>query len=301
MLPHLRRPTVVELYAAAIVVVLAGSVAGAALTSRASDWRPLWALALLAGLAIGADAFTIRVGHMQLSGSFIALVLVMVVLGPAPATVIGLLTLLVNAMRTRRRREWLPGLTDIATYAVFPLAGGLLARALLANGLHVDTSARMDAADVALAVAAVYAATNLVNFALIAVHYRVTGGRGLLFQTRTLLLPMLPSEAAGLGLTALVATAYAELHESGPVLIGLVAVLVVVFIAVILSIRLGHGDEHDGKADRDPEHVRHRPAKPPERSGRREHRVVRPRGSRHGNRERRGRRDPGQARRGYRN
>ena len=27
--------------------------------------------------------------------------------------------------------------------------------------------------------------------------------------------------------------------------VGLVAVLVVVFIAVILSIRLGHGDEHD--------------------------------------------------------
>jgi putative nucleotidyltransferase with HDIG domain len=229
-LPRLRRPAAVELYAATQVVLLAGALVGVALTSRASDWQPLWALALLGGLAIGAYAFAIRVGHMQLSGSFIALVLAMVVLGPAPAAVIGLLTLLVYALRTRRRREWLAGLTDIATYAVFPLVGGLLARALLANGLHVDTSARMDAADVALAVAAVYAATNLLNFALIAVHYRVTGGRSLLFQTRTLLLPMLPSEAAGLVLTALVATAYAELHKSGAVLIGVVVVLVVFMV-----------------------------------------------------------------------
>jgi putative nucleotidyltransferase with HDIG domain len=227
VLPRLRRPAAIELYAGAQVGLLAGSFVGIALTSRASDWRPLWAVALLGGLAIGAYAFAIRVGHMQLSGSFIALVLAMVVLGPAPAAVIGLLTLLVNGLRTRGRREWLPGLTDIATYAVFPLVGGLLGRALLANGLHVDTAARLHAADVALAVAAVYAATNLINFALIAVHYRVTSGRGLLFQIRTLLIPMLPSEAAGLVLTALVATAYAELHESGPVLIGLVAVLVV--------------------------------------------------------------------------
>jgi putative nucleotidyltransferase with HDIG domain len=226
-LPRLRRPAAVELYAAAQIVLLAGSVVGVALASRASDWRPLWALALLGALAIGSYAFAVRVGHMQLSGSFIALVLAMVVLGPAPAAVIGLLTLLVNGLRTRRKREWLPGLTDVVTYAVFPLVGGLLGRALLANGLHVDAAARLHAADVALAVAAVYAATNLLNFALIAVHYRVTSGRGLLFQTRTLLLPMLPSEAAGLVLTALVATAYAELHESGPVLIGLVAVLVV--------------------------------------------------------------------------
>jgi putative nucleotidyltransferase with HDIG domain len=234
-LPRLRRPAAVGLYATTLIVVLAGSVVGAALTSTASDWRPLWALALLGGLAIGADAFTIRVSHMQLSGTFIALVLAMVVLGPAPATAIGLLTLLVNAMRTRRRREWLPGLTDIATYAAFPLVGGLLARALLANGLHVDTSARVHPVDVALAVAAVYAATNLLNFALIAVHYRVTSGRGLLFQTRTLLFPMLPSEAAGLVLTALVATAYAELHERGAVLIGLVAVLVV-FMALARAV-----------------------------------------------------------------
>lgn len=235
MLRRLRRPAPVELYAATQVLVLVGAVVGAALTSSASDWRPLWAVALLGGLAIGAHAFAVRIGHMQLSGSFIALVLAMVVLGPAPAAVIGLLTLLVNGVRTRGRREWLPGLTGVATYAAFPLVGGLLGAALLANGLHVDAAARLHAADVALAVAGVYAVTNLLNFALIAVHYRVTGGRGLLFQTRTLLLPMLPSEAAGLVLTALVASAYAELHESGPVLIGLVAVLVV-FMALARAV-----------------------------------------------------------------
>jgi putative nucleotidyltransferase with HDIG domain len=81
----------------------------------------------------------------------------------------------------------------------------------------------------------VYAVTNLLNFALVALHYRVTSGRGLVYQTRTMLVPMLPSEGAAAVLTALVATAYAELRDGGGVLVGLVVVLIV-FIAVVRAL-----------------------------------------------------------------
>jgi putative nucleotidyltransferase with HDIG domain len=232
---EIRRPTAVQLYAATQAALLAASVTAAALTSRSSDWQPLWAVVLLGALAIGAYAFGVRLGHLMLSGSFIALVLAMVVLGPAPASAMGVVTLLIHSVRTRRGREWLPGLTDVATYAAFPIIGGLLARVLLGHQLHVGSAPHLSASDVALGVAAVYVATNLINFALIAISYRVTDRRGLLSQTRAMLVPMLPSEAAGAVLTALVATAYAELHDRGSVLIGLVVVLVV-FIALVRAL-----------------------------------------------------------------
>jgi putative nucleotidyltransferase with HDIG domain len=126
-------------------------------------------------------------------------------------------------------------LTELATYAAFPLVGGLLAQALLGHELHVGVTPRVRGSDVALAVAAVYVVTNILNFALIAFHYRLTNRRSLVFQSRTMLLPMLPSEAACTVLTALVATAYAELHDDGFALVGLVVVLAV-FTAVVRAL-----------------------------------------------------------------
>jgi putative nucleotidyltransferase with HDIG domain len=178
--------------------------------------------------------FPLRLGHLIFSGSFIALVLAMVVLGPAPATTIGLLTTIAAGVRTRKwgRLTWL---VEFATYATFPLVGGLVARALLGQGLHVGVPPHVRGAAVAVAVATVYIATNLLNFALIAVQYRVRNGRRLILQARTMLAPMLPSEAAVLVLTTLVATAYVELRDDGLALVGLVVVLGV-FVAVVRAL-----------------------------------------------------------------
>ncbi len=117
---HVRRPTAVEVYAACQVGLLAAALGAAAATSTSADWRPVWAAVVLASLAILAIAFLIRLGHLRLSGAFIALVIAMVVLGPAPACAIGILTVVADGLRTRKRG--LPLLTDLATYAVFPLA-----------------------------------------------------------------------------------------------------------------------------------------------------------------------------------
>ncbi len=231
---QLRRPTKVQLYVVSQTLLLGCALAGAALTSNASEWRPLWAVALLAALAIAADMLPVRLGHLLLSGSFIALVLAMVVLGPATAVAIGVLTMLAAGVRAR---VWPPltWLTELATYAAFPLVGGLLVRALLGHQLYVGTAPHLRGADVALAVAAVYVSTNLLNFVLVALHYRVRNGRGLAFQARTMLVPMLPSEAAAAVLTAIIATAYVELLDEGLALVGLVVVLAV-FTAVVRAL-----------------------------------------------------------------
>jgi putative nucleotidyltransferase with HDIG domain len=235
MRPHFRRLNAVELYVAFQVVLLAGALTGAVFASTALDWHPIWVTAILAATAACAEAFPVRVAHIRLVSSFSVLVLAMVMLGPAPATAIGLLATLVDGLRRRRWRTPLAWFEDIATYATFPLMGGLLARVFIGHGLHNSLSLRPSAQHVALTTGVVYAAAILLNFALVALLYRVTERRGLVYQTRNVLVPMLPSEAAAGVLTALIATAYAELRNGGAVLVGLVVVLAV-FTALVRAL-----------------------------------------------------------------
>ncbi len=174
-------------------VLLAASLAGAVLTSRASDWDPVGLVVLLAALAIASDTMAIETASMRLTGSFIALVLAMVVLGPAPAVAIGLLTVATDAPRLRGKPAAL--LSNASTFSVFPLAGGLAARALNIEG--------GDAVNQALGVAAVFAGVNLLNFLLIAVPHIWTDGVPLGRSMRTILVPLMPSEALAGALTVI--------------------------------------------------------------------------------------------------
>src|SRR5205807_2524899 len=70
---------------------------------------------------------------LKLSGSFLVLVLAMAFLGPAPAVALGVATMLFAGSR---RMPALPlFLNNLATYAVFPLVGGLMVRWGRAHGL----------------------------------------------------------------------------------------------------------------------------------------------------------------------
>jgi putative nucleotidyltransferase with HDIG domain len=175
---------------------------------------------MLAVLAIATEAITVKLGNLHLSVSFIALTLAMVLLGPAPAVAIGVTASFIDGRRTRKR--FLPSLTDLATFAFFPLIGGLLARALLISGGEITEGQHLHALVVALVVCAVYATTNLINFALIALYFRVTSGRSVVTQARNLFVPMLPSEAAALVLTSMLAATYAVTNNSSIVLGGLI-------------------------------------------------------------------------------
>ena len=70
------------------------------------------------------DLFAVSHHGQRISGSFLALVLAMALLGPAPATAIGVAAVLFDHLRARNPLPRL--IANLATFATFPLVGGLL-------------------------------------------------------------------------------------------------------------------------------------------------------------------------------
>ncbi|MBX5441133.1 MAG: HD domain-containing protein [Solirubrobacteraceae bacterium] len=126
-------------------------------------------------------------GH-RLSGAFIAIVLAMCFLGPAPAVAIALVTMAFDWVRDRPPLNY--ALNNLATYAIFPLVGGLLARGAVDLGAHPDSAAY------GFVVFGVYLVTIVLNFALTALGFRLAEGSPMARQWRTVLVPLLPSELA---------------------------------------------------------------------------------------------------------
>jgi putative nucleotidyltransferase with HDIG domain len=222
-----------HVYLALQAVLLIGALAAAVALSRAQDWQPLQLLVLLLVLSATGDRLTVNVRNQNLSGAFIALVLAMTLLGPAPALALGIAVMGVDAVL--RRLEPSRALTNLSTYAVFLIAGGVLSRALVGDVHSTHNAAFTRSPTFALAVFGVFIVTNLLNFALIAIHERVVGGRGLVDQARYLLMPMLPGQVAAGGLAALLAVAYTNLGY--PALVGLVLVIVIFQYLTVALVR----------------------------------------------------------------
>jgi len=198
-------------------LLLAAALAAACFTSRQADWQPVNLVVLLAVLAVVSDAFPISARGMRLTGSFIALVLAMALLGPAPAAAIGVLAICVDTTRSPPASPVFT-LSNFSTYAVFPLVGGLLVR-------WAQTSGDPGAIQFGLIVLAVFLATNLLNFGLIAVTYRLALQRSFADQVRSILIPVLPAEAAAATLAVIIAVTYDTVGF--PALLALAVVLVV--------------------------------------------------------------------------
>ncbi|HEY7962068.1 MAG TPA: HD domain-containing phosphohydrolase [Solirubrobacteraceae bacterium] len=215
--------------------LLVGALAAAVLLSRARDWDPIELFVLLLALSATGDRLTVNVRNQNLSGAFIALVLAMTLLGPTPALCIGIAVMATDAALRRLP----PGatLTNLSTYAVFLIAGGLLSRALIGyvHNPNPHNVAAMRSINFALIVFGIFIVTNLLNFALIAMHERVLGGRGLIDQVRYLFMPMLPGQVAAGGLAALLAVAYTNLGY--PALVGLVLVIVIFQYLTVALVR----------------------------------------------------------------
>ena len=65
---------------------------------RRATGAPIELVLLLLVLAIGSDVLTIEFRGIRVSGSFLALVLAMALLGPAPAAAIGVAATAIDAM-----------------------------------------------------------------------------------------------------------------------------------------------------------------------------------------------------------
>jgi putative nucleotidyltransferase with HDIG domain len=188
-------------------------------TSDAADWRPVELMILLFVLAAGSELMTIEFRGFRISASFLAIVLAMALLGPAPAAAIGAGSMLVDGL-VHRAARW-QVLTNVWTYTLFPVAGGVMMTALA--GDHAAQGG--DAIGFAAAVLLVFMVMNAFNFVLVVLTRRAPA-----ISVRDVVghafLPVLPAEFATGLLTAGVALVYGRI---GVAAVGLLAVVIFIF------------------------------------------------------------------------
>ena len=211
-------------------ILLVGAIATAVLTSRAEDWQPLQLVVLLMALALGGQRLSINLRGQQITAAFIALVLAMTLLGPAPAALFGIAAMvLTSATRRLPPAAWL---NNLATFAAFPVVGGLLTRALAGN-VHHDVHHFTQGLSFAVVVVVVFVVTDGMNFLLIALDNRILEGRRLANQVRDVLVPILPGQIAAAALAAALAVAYTNLGF--PVLLcSVLVILIFQYLAMAL-------------------------------------------------------------------
>jgi putative nucleotidyltransferase with HDIG domain len=210
------------------VVLLAAAATVAAISSQADDWRPLGLLLVLLALALGSDLFAVSHEGQRISGSFLALVLAMALLGPAPAVAIGVASVLADHVRARNPLPRL--ITNLATYATFPLLGGLLV-SWATGALDIAR----DGAAFPLLVLAVFMVTILVNFLMIAGDHCFHARASLAREFRAIFVPVLPSELISALLCALVAAVYVRTGVSA---MALMVVVLVIFQYLLTELLL---------------------------------------------------------------
>src|SRR3954471_20957363 len=192
-----------RLFVATQVAILAAAVAVAIATARLSDWEPLSLVGLLLVLAVATDLVTIPTKHLRISGSHVVFVLAMALCGPAPAMTIAVVAVLCAAVRERPSTPLLAN--NLATYATFPLLGGLAIRYVSESAdLHPQQTAFL------LLVFVVFLLSNLLNFVMSVGALCVLEHRSLWVSFKTMFIPILPSELA----TGLLATGIVWIYGS---------------------------------------------------------------------------------------
>jgi putative nucleotidyltransferase with HDIG domain len=181
-----RQPT--RAVVAAQLITLGGAAMVAIALAGTASWKP-GLLAALAACAVAGDLAAASTGSAKLkvSGSFLALVLAMVLLGGPPAAAIGVVTILVGWLRHREAGHYLR--QNLVVYAWFPLVSGLAFHA----AVEATGAARTDALFYVLVFATFLLALAL-NFTLAAGYQCWLDRSPLAEKARTALVPLLPSE-----------------------------------------------------------------------------------------------------------
>jgi putative nucleotidyltransferase with HDIG domain len=201
----------------------AAAIWAAVASSQSSDWHPVGLVVTLFALGLGSEAMTMDMRGIRMSGSFVAFVLAMSLLGPAPAVALALSCIVLDAAMFRR--PWTSLLINAATYAVFPLAGSLAVNHFGGASPPSDDAAFGFAALVMV----VFLGANALNFAMIASGNVFIYGapvRSLLRSFAT----ALPSTFATALLTAGVAFSFSRI---GVASVGLAAVTLFVFLYIV--------------------------------------------------------------------
>jgi putative nucleotidyltransferase with HDIG domain len=211
-------------------LVLIAAITMAVLFSQAQEWSPLLLVGLLLSLAILGQQLSVDLRNQQVTAAFLALVLTMSLLGPAPAVFFGIAAIGISS--ALRRLSPSESLNNLTNYAVFPLVGGLLIRALIGN-VHDPHNHLAQSAWFGLAVFAIFMVTNALNFIMVALDNRVVEERPLGAQVREVFIPLMPGQIATGAVAAILAVAY--LHLGFPILLGSVLLLLIFqYLAVAL-------------------------------------------------------------------
>ncbi len=227
-----------RLFFAAESIALAAALGTAAWISRPQEWQPLLLVVLLLALSLAGQGLQFTIRGQNLSAGFVAQVLAMSLLGPAPAVAIALVAaIFISARRRLSPAYWLG---NMSSFAIFPLVGGLLVIALVGN-VHDPHNELTKSVTFGLVVFGVFMVTNALNFSVIALDNRIVENRRLLQQVRELFVPMLPGQIAAGALTAVLAVAYTNLGLS--VLFG--AVLVIMIFQYLMVALLRSEDRAD--------------------------------------------------------
>ena len=201
-----------------LLLVLAGVVAVA--TSEARDWTPVEIVLLLLVLAVGSDVLTIEFRGLRISGSFLALVIAMALLGPAPAAAIGIAATAIDAMLYRR--PWHRNLMNLAVWAWFPIIGAVVIEGWAGEPMQGGE----DALSFAGIVGAVFLITNFLNFGMVAGSLHLSREVSFRESLTSAFITVLPSQFATALLTAGIAFSYQRLGVGA---VGLAAVVLFVF------------------------------------------------------------------------
>ena len=205
----------------AIALNFVALCAGALVVFSEIDWQaidfPL--LVALAACAIASDLQAMRTGatKVRVSGSFLALIMAMVFLGPAPAAVLGMVTVAVGWFGSREEPHYL--LSNLATYCWVPYVAATGFREV-----SDDLALAPGDAGYYLLVLGLFFTALAMNFAWVAVYISRVTGEHVLELTRRVLPPVLPSEL----ISAVFAVGLVKFYES----LGLVAL---VFFALLLG------------------------------------------------------------------
>ncbi len=228
-----------RLYSAVEVAALLGVIAAAAAISRPQEWHPVELVALLVLLCLLGERLEFTLRGQNLSAGFIALVLAMTLLGPAPAVALGVGAMLVTTALRRTSVEY--SLGNLSSHAIFPMVGGLIVLALIGDVHDPRTAHLTRSVTFGLVAFAVFMITNSLNFAQVALDERVFEDQGLRRQIRDLFIPLLPGQIATGALAAILAVAYTNLGLS--VLIG--SILVVLIFQYLMVALLRSEDRAD--------------------------------------------------------
>jgi putative nucleotidyltransferase with HDIG domain len=207
------RPT--RLNHALLVTALVAVCAVAVWRIPNADWNlPLFAILL--GFSIFSDVTSIETeSRLKISGSFLALVLAMVLLGGTPAALIGVISILAGWLRFREGMHDL--LVNLLTYLTFPLVVGMAFRETVAH-TQVTTN---DPAFYVLVFGAFLAALAM-NFTMIALDACYLERSSFIEKVRKVMFPLLPSELAAALMSVGVAFIYIQIGLAGVALFGIV-------------------------------------------------------------------------------